>query len=98
MSVSPVMKTQECAKLPQYLEERKAMLEVGSEGTFLTRLQAEHFEMTQRTLRLTSFINTAPFYQLNPDDQTDLVAQHGHMQNYLSILANRLNRIHKVLH
>ena len=67
----------------------------GQEATFLDRLKVEHEQVFERTQKLAAFIDTTPFYALSPEDQADLILQHGHMTGYVGVLSKRLNRLNQ---
>lgn len=64
---------------------------------FKTRLVNEVKELTERTEKLSVFINTPKFNELPLIDREDLLEQLEYMKSYLKVLERRVNRLIDVI-
>lgn len=64
---------------------------------FKTRLINEVKELTERTEKLSVFINTPKFNELPLIDREDLLEQLEYMKSYLKVLERRVNRLIDVI-
>lgn len=60
---------------------------------FKTRLVNEVKELTERTEKLSVFINTPKFNELPLIDREDLLEQLKYMKSYLKVLERRVSRL-----
>lgn len=60
---------------------------------FKTRLVNEVKELTERVEKLSVFIDSPKFKELESVDREDLVEQLKHMKAYLNVLKRRVNRL-----
>lgn len=60
---------------------------------FKTRLINEVKELTERTEKLSVFINTPKFNELPLIDREDLLEQLKYMKSYLKVLERRVSRL-----
>lgn len=60
---------------------------------FKTRLVNEVKELTERVEKLSVFIDSPKFEELESVDREDLIEQLKHMQSYLNVLKRRVNRL-----
>ena len=60
---------------------------------FKTRLINEVKELTERTEKLSVFINTPKFNELPLIDREDLLEQLKYMKSYLKVLKRRVSRL-----
>ena len=65
---------------------------VGTEQTWLTRLEQEFDELDERIQKLYSFFSTDKFKELNPFDRELLNMQYNNMSAYAITLNIRINR------
>lgn len=56
------------------------------------RLIAEHDELVDRVLKLTTFVRTGKFAGLVVAERVDLIEQLGLMRSYLTVLGRRIVR------
>ena len=59
---------------------------------FRDRLVAEHKELVERIVKLSTFINVDMFQILEEDEQNDMKAQLKAMINYRDVLERRMRR------
>lgn len=64
---------------------------------FKTRLVNEVKELTERTEKLSVFINTPKFNELPLIDREDLLEQLKYMKSYLKVLERRVSRLVDVI-
>lgn len=64
---------------------------------FKTRLVNEVKELTERTEKLSVFINTPKFNELLLIDREDLLEQLKYMKSYLKVLERRVSRLVDVI-
>ena len=64
---------------------------------FKTRLVNEVKELTERTEKLSVFINTPKFNELPLIDREDLLEQLKYMKSYLKVLERRVSRLIDVI-
>lgn len=64
---------------------------------FKTRLVNEVKELTERTEKLSVFINTPKFNELPLIDREDLLEQLKYMKSYLKVLERRVGRLVDVI-
>lgn len=64
---------------------------------FKTRLVNEVKELTERTEKLSVFINTPKFNELPLIDREDLLEQLEYMKSYLKVLERRVSRLIDVI-
>ena len=60
---------------------------------FKTRLVNEVKELTERVEKLSVFIDSTKFEELESVDREDLIEQLKHMKSYLNVLKRRVSRL-----
>lgn len=63
------------------------------DSSYIDRLRLEYAQLQSRLDKLDAFVESASFFQLALEDQSDLGMQRVYMRDYVGVLFKRLNRI-----